>query len=467
MMLCGDPRNLLWLRGEPPPPKGTLARRLLEDLALGRRTTKGVEYRLQQHLKVSLPDEQLRAYYDARLQEASEDLPDGPSSLGPSGGGSSSIPGGPQGVLEELEIALGGPGGPRPPEPLGVEEVREHPLARLRTQGGPLWAPVGWMGSRTLSHGGDGRSAGDEYGHLLPAGELTAWRSQYQQKPFDAKEEEGGMKDEEGGGLAPMKPEVKGLTSGFDEVSGHPEKEVDWRDSLRVHFREPMRCEVRDRIVRVSCRIRLLPGVASNLRDLRLLVQVLSPRHVVLLPGGGNTAVVALEKHLKNTKQPPGCPTPEIHSVGKPGGSTPISLALPSRKRRIQLSAECSERLRFARVAEGKKVARLRATSVEGGGLETAELAEGSPLPRGALLLGNLNLSGIRESLHRAGHSTDFSGPDQVLWSSCSLSLGTGVALGWRDTAPGTDQSMLLLEGAPCDRFFQARTALYKQCMLV
>jgi len=65
--MSGDTRNLLWLLGVSP--AGTLARTLLDDFVVKHGTRK--DYRLQQHVKQPLPDEQLREYYEAKMQEVS------------------------------------------------------------------------------------------------------------------------------------------------------------------------------------------------------------------------------------------------------------------------------------------------------------------------------------------------------------------------------------------------------------
>ena len=145
------------------------------------------------------------------------------------------------------------------------KESRETVLAR-----GALWSPLGWPNSRTAAFQ-EARAESDQYGQLLTAGELRLWRAQDQE-----------------GTKADAQPLVSGLMLEREEA-------VEWRESLREHFREPMQCEVREkmlgarmpfhcvhlkclRIVKVNLKIRFLPDNTLEAADLTNLLQLASPR---------------------------------------------------------------------------------------------------------------------------------------------------------------------------------------------
>lgn len=72
------------------------------------------------------------------------------------------------------------------------------------------------------------------YGQLLTTAELRLWRAQ---------DQEGTKADGNAG------PSVRGLSM-FEAR----EEAVEWRESLREHFREPMHCEVREKLLnRLTC----------------------------------------------------------------------------------------------------------------------------------------------------------------------------------------------------------------------
>mmetsp|Transcript_112966 Transcript_112966/g.364716 ORF Transcript_112966/g.364716 Transcript_112966/m.364716 type:complete len:883 (-) Transcript_112966:346-2994(-) len=509
MRLSAEPRNLLWLLGVPP--TGTLARTLLDDFVLSHHSRK--EYRLQQHLKQALPDEQLRVYYEAKLQELSDSgqkLPFLPAEL----------------VQPKAEDMV-------PPKPEDAHEpavdtnakrkdvgsVKLEPLAApmLRTAAkqqkaiaGTLWSPLGWSTSRTLAHS-EWRSEGDEYGHLLSAAELKAWRAQ---------DQEGNKYSTGGAGFGgaaadhvdgdqvkeeTTKVEDEGPPSGLDGVA-------EWRDSLRVHFREPMHCEVRERTVRVACRVHFLPDSTLEPKDLYTMMSLIAPKHLVLLPAASDVATgPIIEKTLQCSRLVDGAAAPEIHVLQ----SEDPSLQFPLRgvKRKAQFLPEAWPALRFLRAAEGVRVACARvAPGQPPDGLEPRVLELGScgaaddvasaggrpaRLPRSASLLVGmgqepLSLSSLKEQLRGtewAGDTVDIEfqepGPHVARsWSARVLMSGGRATLGWagggqqsggeggrrRSDASSTGRrsnTVLRLEGMPSEEFFMARAAIYRRSALV
>lgn len=181
LRLCDDPRNLVWLCGNPQ--KDTLAWQLLDDFVLHNAVRK--EYRLQQHVKHVLPDEQLRAFYDGKILE--ESMEESEREVGVKAqanarlikkedpekkGDDEKNELGTQGIKQESggiksEILEG----KRP----GVQQPGGGPI-----QTGPLLIPIGWPMSRTFAQQ-ETRAERDDYGDVLTAAELKAWRSQDQE----------------------------------------------------------------------------------------------------------------------------------------------------------------------------------------------------------------------------------------------------------------------------------------------
>jgi len=289
-----------------------------------------------------------------------------------------------------------------------------------------------------------------------------------------------------------------------DEAAAPPgETLLDYRDVLRLHFQEPMHCEVRDRTVRVACGISFIPELTQDPRDLTALIKLMAPRHVVFLPSADADLGLGLQlkKELRYARLPAGTRTPEVHCLAPSGA--PLSLALRSLKRRIQFNNELWQKMSFLRTSDGVRVARVRAepaTAAEGSEARVLELAPavlqatadanagtdevGSSLPReGALFLGlakdPLSLSGLKEQMQDgdwAADVADFKPPNELAsrpWSSRILVADKSVALGWvtKDRVNGAGNggttSVLRVEGVPGSHFFKARAALYRSCALV
>jgi len=531
MRLSGEPRTLLWLLGVPT--AGSLARQLLSDFVLKHATRK--EYRLQQFLKQPLSEEQLRAYYEAKIQELLESGQKLPPELA---------------MLKAEFEDLGRPkvedgDAPEPPPdaetavPVGAggdatapSRLAASAAAAAAVAGGPtrpsaakghtatLWSPLGWPGSRTLAHG-EARSEGDDYGHRLSTAELRLWRAQDQGSERygltgDGTAAEGG--GEAGGGHAKDGP-AKQEQDEADELA-------DWRDNLRVHFPEPMKAEVRERTVRVGCRIRFLPDTTMEPKDLYMLLRTIAPRHVVLLPAADEFAptgrLIAKQfRHCKTDR----APAPEIHEV-RGLEDTPLQLTLRAPKRRLQFSQELWPRISFLRARDGSRVARVRAMmpaeapseprallelgAVPAAQVEAPKSEESSSeerLPRhGALFLAKgeepLTLSSLKEQLQRAEWTrddveVDFRPPPargSRPWSARLVSAANKAVLGWvgptlGNPAPGSGGNgsdaqagkpkasvaganakgapVLRLEGVPGEEFFAARAALYRRCAII
>lgn len=508
MRLCSDPRTLLWIIGVPPPK--TLARSLLEDFVI--RHCRRKDYRLQQHLKQALPDDQLRAYYDAKLQELSETgqkFSFLPAELAP--------PKQEDMASAKSEEGLDASGkqadGKVKAEPSVAEAFRFVPGSGAESRGpssalplkdksgaGMLWSPLGWTASRTLAHS-ELRSEGDEYGHLLTPAELKAWRAQ------DQEGNKYGVSNSAAGGPAlegADGDQAKEETAKVEEEPPLPaaESASDWRDSLRVHFREPMHFEVRERTVRVACRVRFLPDGSLQPQDLSTLIGLVAPKHVVLLPASNEVATgEMIAKHIRFRRPVEGAVPPEVHALRASDPS--LQLSLRGLKRKAQFSPEVWPKLTFLKTADGIRMARIRAATgpphegsdpriVELGACAPAsdtapehakgEGARGESLPRdGALFVGlspeRLSLSGLKEQLREAEWAKgdmdiEFRAPGAHAagsWSSRVLAVGDAATLGWAagGGAGAAAVPALRVEGLPGEEFFLARAALYRRCALL
>mmetsp|Transcript_1411 Transcript_1411/g.2857 ORF Transcript_1411/g.2857 Transcript_1411/m.2857 type:complete len:872 (+) Transcript_1411:98-2713(+) len=496
--LCSEPRNLLWLLGISS--SGTLARQLLDDFVIGQCLRK--DYRLQQHIKEALPDEELRAFYETKMQETEMEPPP-PPDLGLS-----------MKAEDILSVAKEEPGKVKEEDEakidtkkldtkldskkdIKVETTTAPGEARGKSKREPqrslvssaLWSPLGWPSSRTLAHN-EVRTESDEYGHLLTPAELRGWRAQDQEG--NKYSNPSGADDAETEGR--IKEETK-LEEEMDLEVGTSE----WRESLRLHFREPMRTELREKMVKVSCKVRHLPDNSLSVKDLSNLLQLACPRHVALLPArsGAATTEILRSYFASSSSAEDSYVPPEVHAL------TDVALQLPLRglKRKIQFSNELWPQLTFQKTADDIRIARVRASPttsdprlLELGLLEDDRQAlEGVPsasqgrLPRGGCLFVGLGakpirLSGIKESLLAAEWQDgmepeiEFRAPpaqSKRSWSARVLTAGTNkAALGWvrkgrQKDSTSASPPLLRLEGVPCEEFFVARAALYKRSAII
>lgn len=541
LRLCGDPRTLVWLLGVPP--SGTFARQLLNDFVLGSCSRK--DYRMQHYLKQALPDEELRAYYEAKLQEhelerevadlggASVKVEASDRTTGTTAPAATNAPASnplPRGATAEPAEPLPSPSDGKLASHLAEALRSRLPMkdaARGAAVSSSLWSPLGWPSSRTLAHN-EWRTEGDEYGHRLTAAELRSWRAQDQEGnkySGQASSLPGATAPPTGAEdpSAPTRVKEESFKAEDEAAYGIADGNAEWREALRLHFKEPMRCEVREKTVRVVCRIRYIPDRTLDSKDLLHLLQLMGPRHVVFLPSGTETGTAkAIEHLLHNSRLASGtegfAAPPDVHALtSKDFG---LTLPLQNLKRRVQLSSDLWPKLTFQKIADGIRVARVRAVTLppqdgmdsrileldvcdagdepllalpappaSDGQAKVAQhsLEEGrsasSRLPRnGALFIGTglqpLTLSGLKDVLR-----TSEWGQDEVEvefrplaasrrpWSSRILAAGGGkAALGWPEAARkeggGREGNFatLRLEGAPSEEFFMARAALYKRC---
>lgn len=416
MRLCSEPRTLVWLLGVPP--SGTLARQLLEDFVLKHASRK--EYRLQHYVPDvhGVPDVPDAEVPELEPEVQKDDLFEKSQEL--------SNDWDPE--LGKLPKEVG-----KCLEPLEVKEST-------------------WPASRPQN---EGRCEGDEYGHLLSVAEMKAWRSQ----------------DQEGNKYS--SPSVEEPLEAVEEVP-----EQDWRDAIRLQVREPVRYEVRNRTVRVACRVRFSPH-GAELKDTYSLVRLIAPNHVALLSTSSSAVKHLQHSSLTDFRQGS---APEIHAVGS------LSFPLTNRKRKIHFGPDVWQKISFLKTAHEMRVAQVHTCPLaprEGSDPRVVEMcapvANGTNgkdtdsderLPRaGAMFLdlseeNGLSLSSLKAQLQEkeAGKRIEFTmgSPFSVRPWSARVLRGDKTVLGWR-----RESTVLRVEGVPGEQFFQARDALYRRCALV
>lgn len=491
LRLATEPKTLLWLLGVPP--QRCLARSLLEDFVLGNVSRKS--YRLLHYTKQALPDDELRAYYESMvLPQAGEK--DEPEDAAPPAPG-----------LIKTKTEAEEPAGTGAPVQAPAPPARPAPKDTSQRSGaGALWSPLGWPSSRTLAHS-EWRVEGDEYGHLLLPAEIRAWKAQDQGATKQGGPGAAGLSLAEAAAEAAIKAKEEALAE--EEAMGvTSESKAEWREALRLHFREPMRYDAREKTVRVACRVRYLPDSTVTSQDLNTLLQLISPKHVVLLPAAESAATQEiLTQTIANSHflKASGAPPPQVHTVSAKEDAQPLTLSLQNLKRKLQVSQNLLPKLSFQKTADGVRIARIRAVTnpaADGRSTELVAIDPAEPaledkapsapsqqprLPRSSGMFVGLGsegvrLSGLKDALRTAEwNSNDVevefrppSGESRRPWSSRVLSVGGGkAALGWAGLREGGLEGgrgqvpVIRLEGVPSEEFFRARAALYKRCAVL
>mmetsp|Transcript_23668 Transcript_23668/g.55204 ORF Transcript_23668/g.55204 Transcript_23668/m.55204 type:complete len:914 (-) Transcript_23668:91-2832(-) len=542
LRLCTEPRSLVWIFGVPP--AGSLARQLLEDFALRQSTQK--RYHLRQFFKAAFSDEQLRQYYDARVQEleasrqekqqeeaskAAEESVKLKSVKAESGSvePAEALKQAQAAAYQEPRVLQSYQPKIEVPKPALTEPQVEASAAAKSgniPEGEPraipaFWAPTGWPESRTMVHI-EPMCEGDDYGHLLTATELRDWRSQDQEgfkySGPPAPGTEATVIDEADDPL-PVKAKVE---DGEEVVK--KEAESDLQSAVREKFPEPMRCEVKDRVVRVCCQVGYLPDSSLETRDLYAMLRLLTPKNVVMLPTESHVKTQDLiMKYMKHSAVLAGTAAPTVHAFDR----HEFSLRFHARgiKRRLQLEDKSWQRVNFTKTSHQVKVAQMAAVPIEikergderiiEMSIPPAAEAEGASkantrgrlLHHSALFLDNAQASGISLSSVKETLMTEhFSNREWLLfrssrpeadkpWSAKLLAADNKVVLGWTEAAEeeepqneshsikeeftkqadstsnqpakGSSIPVLRLEGFPGESFFRARAALYSRSTVI
>ena len=275
--IAGDPSALVVLTGEGG--TDTLAGRLAADPT-------ATFYNLSDSSKSALPDEQLREVYrDALLKETTEDELRR------------------RRARERRNFQLRAAGMALEGEILPPVDLTHLPAGFEGTGGESFFRPrlfysqtlaatIAKKGVAVVGSGGL-----DEYGEAVTTTEVDTWRAHADAEGFGV----GGVGDEDendsGKRAAPeIKKQVKrakeelGIKQDLDEKM--PLEELregggfDWRRDLYVRFGEPRRVEKRERQLRVSCRVKLIPGLdgSSSLNQRREFLNSVAAHNVVFLP---------------------------------------------------------------------------------------------------------------------------------------------------------------------------------------
>jgi len=406
--MAKDPLNLLWLT-LPWYPEGSLAAHLFEDFIINKASER--EYHVNQNVKLPLSETQLKAFYDEKIEE--ERIKNAKTK--------------PSGKLVEANAKvdivddIGGmktrvaPGTAQKSLDVGI-----HPKA-----GDTFFEPQGWQG-KTFIHS-DLRKEVDDYGQILTKTEIIAWQS--------ASEDADGEND--------VRKNRKGDSKMDKEVFYIDENPKDgkknWLHDLRIRFGEPMRCEVRQKVVKVACKVLYHSFNAHDHRDTRALIMKMRPQQLVILP----TMVECEFEALQSTRVP-------IHFL-----SAPLTLPWRPLKRRAFFEKDLWEKLAFQKLEDGSKVCSVTAIGGEDPNmLENIEVDEHVD----TLLLSLPKLAAMRISLKKILPTSEIMFQDVT--KGGLLDVNGRIRLGMRNNS-------VRLEGGVSDEFYLARTSLYEKCIAI
>jgi len=417
--MAKDPQNLLWLT-LPWYPEGSLAAHVFEDFVINKASER--EYHVNQNVKLPLAETQLKAFYDEKIEEerVKKDQKTKPHTSTMEANAKIDV------TIDMTEI-----GGMKTRVAPGTAqkslEVTLHPKAA-----DTFFEPQGWQG-KTFIHS-DLRKEVDDYGQILTKKEIEAWQA--------ASEDAAGG---EPGNVGESKPsrKVDSKKHMKEEVAYYSldenPNEKNWLHDLRIRFGEPMRCEVRKKVVKVACKVLYCSFNAHDHRDTRALIMKMRPQQVVVLP----TTVECEYEALQSTRVP-------IHFL-----STPLTLPWRPLKRRAFFDKDLWEKLAFQKLECGSKVCSV--TAIPGQdpnvleGVDTEEHND-------TLLVSLPKLALMRTSLKKIMPSSDITFQDVT--KAAVLDLNGRVRLGIRNNS-------VRLEGGVSEEFYTARTTLYEKCIAV
>jgi Cft2 family RNA processing exonuclease len=282
--MAGDPSNLVVFTHVSGLEKDSWASRIIRDIDGGVTQT----YKEPQFLKSPYPDEQLREIYRESLQrEAQEDelrrrrarerqmsqqLAAAPSSAAA--------------VPVDLIRASGGTNYELDLEGTDGSFFRPQLFVAQTVASGPVLEKFG-------------KSNIGDYGSTISSMEINTWRAHAEMSDLSASREaaaeaaaaSGRIKGERvknqpkeemmKGDLYDEDNRIKGELGAANENTG-----FDWRRDMQMRFGEPQRVEVRERNIKVACKIKVIPGLegrASAVHN-REFVSAVQPKNLILLP---------------------------------------------------------------------------------------------------------------------------------------------------------------------------------------
>ena len=353
---------------------GCLAERVIKDAAAS--TNPGV-YKEQQFIKSPYPDEQLRQIYREGLErEANEDEV--------------------RRRRQREKWQSSNVQAPSSAAAVPVDLIRTGQAAGFELEGGEgsFFRPQLFI-ARTVSSGAvlKPQRVVSDYGEQLNSLEVDTWRAHAEMAELGAARE--ATAQAAMGGRVKTERGVKGELYGTDGqmIKGdHPDDDFsrikgelgggtavgaaadsfDWRRDLQVRFGEPMRVEVRERMIKVACKIKLisrLEGHAASVHRREFLAAV-QPIHLVMLPTRNlhDLQVVSMmcERKFYPTQEDivPGIGDEDRGSLPTPSS---ISFSLSGEKKWLSIDPSAAGALEFKTLARSSvRVSKLDRTAIVG-----------------------------------------------------------------------------------------------------
>jgi len=290
--MAKEPQNLLWLT-LPWYPDGSLAAQIFEDFVTNKSSEK--EYSISHHAKRPLAENQLKNYYDEKVEEEAR---------------MKNLKKKPLRTIQEEETEQDWK---NTHAGTTTSNIFEHPKA-----GETFFQPSGWL-TKTIIHS-DYRRDTDDYGQLLSEQEIETWQLTAENKE---------------GIILQQAQNAKKITQ---SASDSMNKDSDWLQDLRVRFGEPMRSEIKWIPVKVACKVLYCEFESHDHRDTRALLLKSKPQQVVVLPTTVNCEFESLHANM-------------VHFL-----QGPQTFNWRPLKRRATLSDGLWEKLAFQKLNDGSKI---------------------------------------------------------------------------------------------------------------
>ena len=352
-----DSNNLVILPGDRPPLEGSLAHQLLARYSPGT----SWELMVSQYVKSPLSDEQLRQVYRECLEKEAQDdelrrrrirerMPQQTASAAPSSAAA---------VPVDLIRGLGTYEG----DSAGGNFFRPQLFAAQTVASGAVLAS-----QRQVS----------DYGEQLNQIEVDTWRAHAEMSDLGAAREAAA----EQASMVKAEKMVKGevrikgdmddkMVKGELGVTGATAGEsFDWRRDLQVRFGEPQKIEVRERMIKVACKVRTFNSRTSSAHHRREFITSVAAESVIVLPSRNlhDIQLVSLmvRSEGKNiyTTQEDVVPSLEGEQ-GKPI-PIPVSLSISAEKKWIHIDPQVVLPFKGMLDSSDVRIARLQGTELVG-----------------------------------------------------------------------------------------------------
>jgi hypothetical protein len=299
--MCNDENNLVLFTETRGLIEGCFADRIMTDALFSEATVEGNRiYKERQFLKTSIPDEQLRDIYRESLQREVQDDEIRRRRAR-------------EKMLASLGVSAGQSGisAPSSATAVPVDLIRLSNESYEEIDGSNFFRPQLFVSQTVASSAVVGtKPQVSDYGEGLTQIEIDTWRAHAETSELGAAKEASqeaaaaAAAAAAGRGVNRVKSErsnVKGeMIKGDldDETGGRIKGELgismagmlgsesfDWRRDMTVRFGEPKRVEVRERIIKVVCKIKMIPfdGDAESVHR-REFISSVKPKNLILLP---------------------------------------------------------------------------------------------------------------------------------------------------------------------------------------